>query len=113
MNSDRIDGTAQEIGGKIQQTVGMATGSGRLRAEGLAREVGGKSQNLYGQAKDGLKDAADSVSNYAEEAYERGSVYVQQGAETVETTINQHPVTGIVLAGAIGFLLGLVVSQRR
>ena len=113
MDSDRIEGAARDVGGKIQQVAGMATGNGQTRTEGMTREVGGKGQNLYGQAKDGLRDAADSMSDYAEETYDRGSRYVQQGAHTVESQINQHPVTGIVLAGTLGFLLGLVVAQRR
>ena len=113
MNSDRLEGAARDVGGKIQQAVGMATGNGQLRAEGMAHEVAGKGQNLYGQAKEGLRDAADTVSDYAEETYGRGSRYVQQGARTVESQITQHPLTGVVLAGAAGFLIGLVVSQRR
>ncbi|MCW6509433.1 DUF883 family protein [Lichenifustis flavocetrariae] len=91
----------------------MATRDGQLRAEGLMREVAGKSQSLYGQAKEGLRDAADTVSDYAEETYDRGSRYLQQSARSVEGQINQHPLTGLVLAGAAGFLIGLVVSQRR
>jgi uncharacterized protein YjbJ (UPF0337 family) len=113
MNSDRIQGAARDVGGKVQQTFGMATGDGQMRAEGVAREVAGKGQNLYGQAVDGLRDAADRATDYAEEAYERGGRYLHDGTRAVESRINQHPLTGIVLAGALGFVLGMVVSNRR
>ena len=113
MNSDRIQGAARDIGGKVQQTLGMATGDGRMRAEGVAHEVAGKAQNLYGRALDGVRHVADQASDYAEDAYDRGGRYLQEGTRAVENRISLNPLTGIVLAGAVGFAIGMVVSTRR
>lgn len=113
MNSDRIEGAARDIGGKVQGLVGRAAGSNQLHAEGLINEAAGTVQNLYGQAVDGVRDATDTVTDYAERAYDRGSRYVQRSSRSVETQVSQHPLTMIMVAGALGFAIGVIVMSNR
>ncbi|HEX7670947.1 MAG TPA: CsbD family protein, partial [Polyangiaceae bacterium] len=40
--SKRIEGTAEEIGGKVKGTIGKLIGNDRLRAEGKVKELEGK-----------------------------------------------------------------------
>lgn len=54
---DRIEGAAKNIGGKIKEGVGKITGDEKLKAEGKADQVAGKVQNTVGGVKDSLRDA--------------------------------------------------------
>ena len=64
MDMDRIRGTAQQVGGKLRDVAGQVTGDRGMRAEGIVDEVAGGVRNLYGQAKDGLRDAADTAADH-------------------------------------------------
>jgi uncharacterized protein YjbJ (UPF0337 family) len=61
MNDDQVKGNLKDIGGKIQETVGKATGSTEQQAKGLANQVEGKTQANLGDAKETVKDAIDKV----------------------------------------------------
>ncbi len=56
-DQDRIEGAARNIGGKIKEGVGKLTGDEKLKAEGKADQVAGKVQNTVGGIKDSLRDA--------------------------------------------------------
>ena len=51
MNKDQIKGSAKEAAGKVQKTVGRATGNGTQEVKGAVREVAGKAQKAYGDVK--------------------------------------------------------------
>ncbi|WP_447910422.1 CsbD family protein [Brevundimonas bullata] len=53
---DRIEGAAKNIGGKIKEAAGKVTGDEKLKAEGRADQVEGKVQNTVGGIKDTLRD---------------------------------------------------------
>ncbi|MFA4939538.1 CsbD family protein [Brevundimonas sp.] len=55
---DRIEGAAKNIGGKIKEAAGKVTGDTKLQAEGKADQVEGKVQNTVGGVKDSLRDKA-------------------------------------------------------
>ena len=55
---DRIEGAAKNIGGKIKEAAGQVTGDSKLQAEGKADQVEGKVQNTVGGVKDSLRDKA-------------------------------------------------------
>ena len=55
---DRIEGAAQTMGGKVKEGVGKLTGDTKLQAEGKADQVEGKVQNTVGGVKDSLRDKA-------------------------------------------------------
>ena len=56
MDENRIEGTARNIGGKIQDAVGAVTGDTATQARGQADRVAGAAQNAYGQAVDEVRD---------------------------------------------------------
>lgn len=131
MDTDRIKGAAQQIGGKVQDVAGRLGGDHALRGEGIANEVAGTAKNLYGQAKDGLRDAsdtaagyagavqdrahdaADAISGHASRAYDSGRHAVRDGAATVEHQVEDHPLMSLVIAGTVGYLLGVLIHTRR
>lgn len=109
MNTDRIEGATRDIGGKVQGLVGRVTGSNQTHAEGLVNEAAGTAQNLYGQAVDGVRDASEAVTDFAD----RGSRYVQGRSRSLEKQVSQNPLTGVMIAGALGFVLGVVAMSTR
>ncbi|MFE1599113.1 CsbD family protein [Methylobacterium sp. ID0610] len=55
MDKDRIEGAATNTGGKIKEGLGNLTGDEKLRSEGLADQIKGKIQNTVGAVKDAFK----------------------------------------------------------
>lgn len=53
---DRIEGAAKNMGGKVKEGLGKATGDEKMKAEGRADQVEGKVQNTVGGVKDTLRD---------------------------------------------------------
>jgi uncharacterized protein YjbJ (UPF0337 family) len=53
MDENRVHGESRNVGGKLQEGFGRATGDAKTHAEGLANEVRGTAQDLYGEARDG------------------------------------------------------------
>ena len=113
VDTDRITGAAKDIGGKIQGAIGDITGSHRDSVEGRVREAGGQAENLYGRAKDTARDVADDAYGYAEEAYERGGHYLRRGTREVSHQVAEYPLASLLIAGAVGFGLGLLVNATR
>lgn len=52
MDENRLEGTARNIGGKIQEGVGDAAGDTKIKTEGLMNQAAGTAQDLYGQTTD-------------------------------------------------------------
>ena len=49
MNQDRLVGTAKNLGGKVEEGFGKATGDASTEASGKMKQVEGDLQDLYGQ----------------------------------------------------------------
>lgn len=117
VDTDRIVGAAKELGGKVQGAVGDAAGSSRDSAEGRFREAQGRAQDVYGQTKDNLRDVADNVTDYAGDAYDRvtdrGGAYLRDGTRAVESHVGENPFVALLIAGAVGYGLALLLHARR
>lgn len=113
INSDTMEGSMDEFGGKVQGKVGDMLGDNKMQAQGKVDEVKGKVQDAYGNAKDTVKDWADNAPEYVQKARETGRRYAEQGSEKAKELVQEQPVA--VLAGgiALGFLMGWLVSGRR
>jgi uncharacterized protein YjbJ (UPF0337 family) len=57
MNSNQVKGTAKDIAGKVQESVGQATGSATQQVKGLAKQVEGKVQKGVGDAQEASRNA--------------------------------------------------------
>ena len=55
MNKDQVKGKAKDIGGKIQEKVGEATGNRQQQREGVSNQAEGKVQEKVGDVKDIVK----------------------------------------------------------
>jgi uncharacterized protein YjbJ (UPF0337 family) len=55
MNRDRVNGTIDEVVGNAKQTAGKLTGNTPLQLKGIAQQVKGKLENTLGKAKDTVR----------------------------------------------------------
>lgn len=88
MDEDRLEGTARNLGGNVQEGVGRVTGDARTRAEGLANQAVGTAQDLYGQAADTAREQATNLDRW------------------LRDKIETQPYTSALIALGIGWLLG-------
>jgi uncharacterized protein YjbJ (UPF0337 family) len=88
MDENRLEGTARNFGGKMQESVGRATEDAKTQAEGMANQARGKAQDLYGQAADTARDTASNMEVW------------------LRNTIETQPYTTAIVALGIGWLLG-------
>jgi uncharacterized protein YjbJ (UPF0337 family) len=88
MDKDRISGTARNLGGKVEEGVGRATGDMATQLQGTLDQAAGAAQDLYGQAADAARDTAVSFDKW------------------LRTTIETQPYTTAIVALGIGWLLG-------
>lgn len=56
MNRDQVKGTAKDIAGKVQETVGQVTGSTSQQLKGIDKQVAGKTQKAVGDIEQAAKD---------------------------------------------------------
>lgn len=116
MNRDRMVGALRDAAGKVEQTVGMATGDAARRGAGVAHEVGGKGQNLYGRAQEGIDDAADAARDLADratDAFGRVRRHLPGSAGPLRGGIERSPFLAVVLVGIAGYALGLLSTSVR
>jgi uncharacterized protein YjbJ (UPF0337 family) len=53
--NDRVEGTAREFGGRVQETVGNLTGDSKTQAQGLYNQATGQAQQAAAQFTDVIK----------------------------------------------------------
>jgi uncharacterized protein YjbJ (UPF0337 family) len=56
MDKDRIEGSAEQLKGKVKEVVGKVTGDSKTEAEGKTEQVKGKVQNAVGGVKDAIRE---------------------------------------------------------
>ncbi|GAN61674.1 CsbD family protein [Acetobacter cibinongensis] len=59
--TDKVQGAANQVAGKIKEEAGKLTDNDRLRAEGVAQNIKGKVQEKAGDAKDAVKKGIDKL----------------------------------------------------
>jgi uncharacterized protein YjbJ (UPF0337 family) len=84
MVQDQVEGTAQNVVGKVQDAVGALTGDAGTQVEGKARQALGSLQQTYGQTIDNVRSA-----------------------------VSDQPINGVLIAAAVGFLLGALWNRDR
>ncbi len=53
--NDRVEGTAREFGGRVQEAVGNMTGDAKTQAQGLYNQASGQAQQAAAQFSDVVK----------------------------------------------------------
>ena len=88
MDENRIEGSARNLGGKVQEGVGRVTGDVQSTIEGVVNQAAGTAQNLYGQSADVARQNASTLDSWLRNA------------------IETQPYTTAIVALGIGWLLG-------
>ena len=88
MDENRIEDSARNLGGKVQQGIGRVTGDAQSTIEGVVNQAAGTAQNLYGQSADVARQNASTLDSWLRNA------------------IETQPYTTAIVALGIGWLLG-------
>ena len=88
MDENRVAGSARNLGGKVEEGVGRATGDVRTQVEGRINQAAGAAQDLYGQTADAARQTAVTFDKW------------------LRNTIETQPYTAAFVALGIGWLLG-------
>jgi uncharacterized protein YjbJ (UPF0337 family) len=59
MDKDRVKGAAQQVKGKVKESVGQAVGDAKLQGEGKADKAEGKIRSTVGGLKDTVREAVN------------------------------------------------------
>lgn len=103
MDENRFEGTAQDLGGKAKEMAGKLTGDSKMKAEGNMDQATGTAQKAYGQVKDTVREfGGDYGSQLLDQVEDAGDALADQ--------IDQRPITAILVAAGIGFLLALATK---
>ena len=94
MDEDRIKGAATDLGGKAKDVIGSLTGDAKTQAEGKADQASGQLQNAYGSAKDGAREAAETLETQ------------------VTSFVKERPLTALLSAAGIGWVLSRLMQRR-
>lgn len=86
MDQDQVAGGARELGGKVKDAVGGFVGDTKTQAQGKYDQAAGKVQRNYGAAVDAASD----------------------GIETLSEQVRQQPVIALLVAAAIGWIVGRI-----
>jgi uncharacterized protein YjbJ (UPF0337 family) len=95
MDENRIAGTARNLGGKVEEGVGRATGDAKTQVRGIADQAAGAAQDLYGQARDSAADAAVAARDTAASL-----------EKWLRRTVETQPYITALVAVAVGWFLG-------
>jgi uncharacterized protein YjbJ (UPF0337 family) len=88
MDENRLEGNVRNVGGKVQEGIGRATGDTKSKVEGVLNQAAGTAQDLYGQGADVARETAGNLDAW------------------LRNTIETQPYTSAIVALGIGWLLG-------
>ncbi len=91
MDENRLEGTAKNLGGKLQDAVGGLTGDTATQLRGKANQAAGTAQNAFGSAMDTVSTWTDRIAG----------------------TTKERPFTALLVAVSVGFALQLMIRTRR
>lgn len=94
MDENRLEGSARNFGGEVQEGIGRATGDTKSKVEGAINQAAGTAQNLYGQGADATRQTASTFDAW------------------LRNRIETAPYTTAIAALGIGWLLGRMHRPR-
>lgn len=108
--SEHVADTAKDIGGKVRDTVGNLIGSDDV--EDRARRAQGAASDTYDRAERSVRGAGREAYDRAEDAYENSGRTLRQGGREAANQVAEHPVAALLVAGLLGYGLGLLIHGR-
>jgi ElaB/YqjD/DUF883 family membrane-anchored ribosome-binding protein len=118
MNAEDIKSTAKDLGSSASKNSEELKKTAQDKADQVADETKGYAaqasdvaSDLYGRAKDGVKAATDSLPGTASDAVAAGKRAYDGGSDQLVRQITKQPIEALILAGAIGYLVGWATSR--
>ena len=119
MDPDDIKATGQSAAENAQSSLRAtrdkladATSRTADRLQGVAGQVGAKTNDMYGRAADQVQSLADRLPGSASDAYEASRRGYAQTSDAVGRHVAKQPIEALLLAGAIGYLVGWATSRN-
>lgn len=103
MDENRVEGVARNLGGKVEGAIGDLTGDQKAHADGMIDKTVGKAQQMYGKAKDAVRDVG---GDYGSQLLDQ----VEEYGDMVAEKIDERPITSVLIAAGIGFLLAMATK---
>ena len=119
---NQIEGTARNLGGKVESALGSVTGDTKSKIDGKIDQAAGKAQSAYGDAKDAVASAADDaksalsgvaqkVSEQASQLGEQAYAHGGKAAKYVSDYVREEPVAVMLGVAALGMLVGYLLGR--
>lgn len=99
MDENCIAGSAKNMGGRVQESIGRVTGDAETKTEGVGNQVRGAAQDVYGTVREGTADVADATTKAARDT-------ASSFEKALRNTIENQPYTAVAIALALGWLFG-------
>ncbi len=91
MDENRVEGNVRNVGGKVEEAFGRATGDTKTKVEGVMNQAAGTAQDLYGQSADVARQTASTFDSW------------------LRNRIETAPYMTAIAAVGIGWLLGRII----
>ena len=118
MTSDDLKKTAKDIAGSAQDAAARGGRSTRATtssvadaASDAAGHAADTAQDLYARAQNGVAGMTDALPGSAREAVEAGRRVYNKGGDQIAQQIAKQPIEALLLAGAIGYLVGWAANR--
>ncbi|QIB34728.1 hypothetical protein [Ancylobacter pratisalsi] len=108
MSTNRITGTARQVGGRLRSVAGRAGHDAALRAEGAYEEALDAGSHVFGEAR-------ERAMAFADDTLESGQALYGRSMQALSRQASVHPLALVVAAGLTGAAIGwlLTSSSRR
>jgi len=73
MNKHQVQGTIDDVAGRVKRQVGEWTGDTSAQVEGLGQQVKGKAEKAFGDAKEAVQEGQERLKAHAGQAKEQTS----------------------------------------
>ena len=100
MDENEISGAAKNLGGNVKSAFGNVTGDSETQASGMVDQVVGTAQKTYGKIKDQASGAGSTLVDQMDEA-----------SAFLGDTVAERPLTSLLVAGAIGYVLAMLMRK--
>ncbi len=95
-------------GAKAQDAVKSAAGA----ASDTVKDAYNNPDRYVGGARDAVQNAAGTAQGYAQDVYNNSGDYYRQGVDTVTHKVEENPLVALLIAGAVGYGLALLIHGR-
>lgn len=102
---------AKDAADRASGTVREAASSAADRASKMSGKVGDAASDVYQRVRDGASALGDKMPGSAGEAVDIGRRAYNRSNEQLGRQIGRQPIEALLLAGAIGYLVGWAANR--